>query len=376
MAKINPQYLLRYDLRMEADSEDAEIMVYGEIVQERWDKDSPDLSAKDFDSMLKDAKARGAKRLNLRINSPGGSVYQAIAMRTMLMSSGLDLTVDIDGMCASSATLLTCVPGAKVRMHSGSMFMIHNPTSIVMGDARDMQHEADVLHKIEGDFANIYAQRSGNTPEDIRTLMDDETWFTASDAMDYGFADEYVEDGEAVASVSAADLQTMKTIYAHVPENIRQTEVSNDSALAAAAESTEIQNNNEEVRGMDIQNYTAEQLSAENPDLCASIAAAAVEAERKRIQEIDDLTMPGYADMAARAKADGTSAMDFYKQVVRAQKEKGEKFMLQRQLETEPAGTVGNGGPTHSEEQAEEERAIKDIAEYARLYNSESGGMF
>lgn len=374
MTKTEPQYLLRYDMRMDADSEDAEIMVYGEIVDSRWDDDGADMTAKDFDTMLKSAKAKGARRLNLRINSPGGAVWQAAAMRAMLMESGLSLTVNIEGLCASAATLLACVPGAKVRMHGGSMYMIHNPHSLVMGDAAYLEHEAAMLRKSEEEIAAIYALRTGMAVTDIRELMDDETWFTAADAVAFGFADEAVDDMDMAASVSAADLQTMHTIYAHVPDSIQQTEASTGSTPAATAEPSEIQVT-EEVLTMDIHEYTAEQLNAENPELYASIVAAAVTQERQRVQDIDDLTMPGYEALATEAKQSGMSALDYHKLLVKTQREQGEKYMASRRVETQPAASVGNGNP-HADEQADEERAIRDIADYARAYSSETGDMF
>lgn len=369
------QYILRYDLRMDAGSEDAEVMVYGGIVSEKWDKDDPNVTAKDFDAMLKDAKAKGARRLNLRINSGGGSVYQAVAMRAMVMSAGFDrVTVNIEGLCASAATLLTCVPGANVRMHGGSMYMIHNPLSAVYGSASDMEREAEVLRKMEGDFADIYAQRSGKDAQDVRALMDAETWFTAREAVENGFADECVEGGEQVACVAPEELEAMREIYAHVPEMTVRPE----PQAPAAGSSEHNQNEEEEDRGMEIKDITQEQLNAENPTLCASIATAAVEAERKRIAEIDELTMPGYEAMAAQAKADGTSALDFHKLIVRAQKEKGAQFMAQRAQETARAAEVTGGAPgdVDDEPEAEYQRFGKEMAELARGATPGDGSMY
>lgn len=373
---MKERYILRYDLRMAAGSEEAEVLVYGGIVSRKWSKDNPDVTAKDFDAMLKDARAKGAKRLNLRINSGGGSVFQAVAMRSMLMGAGFDsLTVNIEGLCASAATLLTCVPGANVRMYSGGMYMIHNPTSGVCGDARAMEHEAEILHKMETDFAAMYADRSGKKPEDIRALMDAETWFTAKEAVANGFADEYIEDEEKVACVSSAELAAMRGMYMHVPEMTVRTE---PPANSAAGSSENTQNEEQEDRGMEIKDITQEQLNAENPDLCASIATAAVEAERKRIAEIDELTMPGYEEMAAKAKADGTSAIDFHKMIVKAQKEKGAQFMAQRAQETAKAAEVTGGATSDldGDREAEYQSFGKEMAEYAKAVANGDGGMY
>lgn len=126
---------------------------------------------------------------------------------------------------------------------------------------------------------------------------------------------------------------------------------------------------------MDIKDYTIEMLKAENPELCASIATAAVQEERARIQEIDELTMPGYEELAARAKADGTSALDFHKAVVRAQKERGNAFMTQRTEETAKAAEVTGGAPEDVNRNDDAE-AIREIADYAKRYTGKSGDMF
>lgn len=374
---MKERYILRYDLRMKAGSEDAEVLVYGGIVSRKWNKDDPDVTAKDFDAMLKDAKAKGAKRLNLRINSGGGSVYQAVAMRAMLMSAGFDsITVNIEGLCASAATLLACVPDATVRMHGGSMYMIHNPSGGVWGNASDMEHEAEILRKMEADFADMYAQRSGKDAQNVRALMDAETWFTAKEAVENGFADECVEGGEQAACVAPEELEAMREIYAHVPEMTVRIE---PPANSAAGSSENTQNEEQEDRGMEIKDITQEQLNAENPALCASIATAAVEAERARIAEIDELTMPGYEAMAAQAKADGTSALDFHKMVVKAQKQKGATFMQQRAQETAKAAKVTGGATSDvdGKNEREMEAGAKETAEFAKEFmNSEMGGMF
>lgn len=82
------RFMMRYDLSMDAGGEEAEIMIYDEIVSRKWNDDDPEVTALEFDKLLKKARENGATRLRLRINSPGGSVYQAIAMRAMLMNSG------------------------------------------------------------------------------------------------------------------------------------------------------------------------------------------------------------------------------------------------------------------------------------------------
>ena len=125
---------------------------------------------------------------------------------------------------------------------------------------------------------------------------------------------------------------------------------------------------------MDIKDLNLETLLAENPALIEQIQQNAVSAERQRQDDIDALTLPGYEQMAADAKANGTSAMDFQRQLVAAMKQKGSTFMQQRQMETAPAKNVAGGAPQdekHNEAQ-ELESAAKDIAEFAKACNGGS----
>ena len=121
---------------------------------------------------------------------------------------------------------------------------------------------------------------------------------------------------------------------------------------------------------MELKGLTLEQLRDENPDLLRQIQDAAVREERERLSDIDALTMPGYEDLAEKAKADGTSALDFQKQVVTAMKQKGHDFMEARKAETAPAKDVRGGAAETGLET--EEQALKanadDMARYASEY--------
>ena len=119
---------------------------------------------------------------------------------------------------------------------------------------------------------------------------------------------------------------------------------------------------------MDIKDINVDQLRAENPALLEQIRESAVEAERKRQSDIDALTDPGYEDLAAKAKADGTSVEDFLKQLVQAKKGKSAAFLTARQNETKPAEAVKGGAAEDSKrtEENEIEANAKEIAAYAR----------
>ena len=130
---------------------------------------------------------------------------------------------------------------------------------------------------------------------------------------------------------------------------------------------------------MDIKDMTMEQLRTENPALYDSIAKGGSEAERQRMQEIDDLTPAGYESMAATAKKEGTSAIEYHKQVVKAQRDKAASFMSNRKDETAPSAQVPGGASDDDAQSVEAKIAMhaKELADYAKKYHaSTDGGMF
>ena len=362
----------KFDIRMEGDQ--AEIMIYGVITNNKYRND--DVTASDFDKALKGLK--GAKKATVRINSPGGKVFQAAAMRSMLMSAGFkELDIRIDGLCASAATLLACVPGAKVTIADGGMYMIHNPWSLAIGEAKDMEHEAVLLRDLEVTYRDIYAERSGQTPDQVQAWMNNETWFTAKKAVEAGFVDEIGQPAAAAALADARTIAAMRAMYVNVPDELDAAQPDEDEG-ERAEHTDESESESEGEPEMEIKDITLEALRAENPALLGEIEAAAVKAERERLDEIDALTLPGYEDMAAKAKADGLSAVEFQKQIVAAQKNKGKEFLAARKAETEPAAEVKGDASEGTKAAANPDALGKEIADMAVEFKGVAGdgGMF
>jgi len=368
------QYRIRFS--MKAEGEEAEVMVYSEIANDKWWGD--ETTPIDFDKALKEARKNGATKLNVRINSGGGEVFAAVAMRSMIINAGFEsVRVMIEGFCASAATLFATIPGANVVIADGSMFMIHNPMTITWGSADEILKTVDSLHKMEDQFHGMYAAKTGESEDTIKEWMDAETWFTAKEAYNHGFCDELLESEPVSACVTAREMGVMKDIYKAVPESIAIKDqsptpnISNGTPVAGAP--TEINNHEEEDSHMDIKDINLDQLRADNPALFDQIRQDAVAAERQRIEDIEALTDPGYEELAAKAKADGTSAMDFHKQIIEAKKQKGKDFIANRQKETAPAAKVPGSTPQNgkTEEQEMLDNA-KEIAAYAQEFSSAS----
>lgn len=370
--------------KMLADTDTAEVKLYGQVISdmpEDWKWSKEDKSASDFDKAIKDAIAGGAHKLLLRINSPGGIVDEAVAMRSILAEAGFkSIDVRIEGMCASAATIVATVPGAHVAIAPGSLYMIHNSLTLAVGNVNDFASVIEELGAIDQQIREMYEARTGQTNKQLKEWMDATKWFTAKEAVTFGFADEITEEKkvQAVACASPEMVACMKDLYASVPDAIT---VSNEPTAEAASGSSENKKSEkEEQKQMDIKDITMEQLRDQNPDLYSAIADAATAEERQRVQDIEDMTIAGYEEMAEKAKADGTSAIDFHKSIVKAQREKGKKYLENRANETAAAAGVTGSDPKSNDGTSEEAQMnafvndIKAIAEGTSADNN--GGMF
>lgn len=131
----------------------------------------------------------GARQINVRINSIGGDVFDGNTIYNLLKSHKAKVTVYVDGLAASIASVIA-MAGDKIIMAENAMMMIHDPWTIAVGGADDMRKSAGVMDKIKGTLITAYAAKSGLNETEIATIMADETWYTAEEAVAMGFADE------------------------------------------------------------------------------------------------------------------------------------------------------------------------------------------
>lgn len=130
--------------------------------------------------------------VDLRLNSPGGSVFDAVAIYNALKRHAGTVTVWIDGIAASAASYIA-MAGDEIVMPENAFLMIHDPSGLAMGTAGDMRAMAEALDKIAGSLVRGYAAKSGKPDDEIAALMAAETWFDAADAVAAGFADRLAE---------------------------------------------------------------------------------------------------------------------------------------------------------------------------------------
>ncbi len=141
--------------------------------------------------------------IDLRLNSPGGSVFDAVAIYNALKRHAGEITVWIDGIAASAASYIA-MAGDTIVMPENAFLMIHDPSGLVMGTAEDMRATAEALDKVKGSLIQGYAAKSGKPDDEIAALMAAETWLDAKDALDLGFIDRIAEPVKLAASFDVA----------------------------------------------------------------------------------------------------------------------------------------------------------------------------
>ncbi len=133
-------------------------------------------------------RAADAEVLHVYINSPGGDVFESRAIMAALARFPGKKVAHIDSLCASAATSIVMACN-EVEMSDGAFFMIHNAMGIAFGDKNSMRERADLLEKVEGSIVADYTARTGKTADEVAALMNDETWFSAAEALEHGFVD-------------------------------------------------------------------------------------------------------------------------------------------------------------------------------------------
>lgn len=164
------------------------------------------MSAKTFSDELN--KLGKVDVVNLRINSPGGSVFDGVAIYNQLKRHPARIEVDVDGIAASIASVIA-MSGDEIRMAGNAMMMIHDPYGMSMGSAEDMRKTADLLDQIKTVIVDTYAKRTGESDAAIAQMMADETWMTAAEAQQHGFSDA-TTDEQRIAASYAFDFSNFK----------------------------------------------------------------------------------------------------------------------------------------------------------------------
>ena len=312
------------------DDKSAELMLYGDIAESFW---GDTISAKEVTEYLADLDV---ENIDVYINSNGGVVDTAIAINNALRRHKAKVTVNIDGIAASAATLITCA-GDTVRMPKNALFMIHNPSTIAMGDSEEMRKQADVLEKYKNSITETYLQKVNIDKEKLSELMDNESWLSAEEALKYGFIDEIIEN---------ADIQVVEN------KVISNNMVFNMAEFKNFNVDKNIKNN-----GKGSEKMTREEIKNQYPDIYAEIInegkEIGIKEERTRIQEIEDL---GYNhEVVDKAKfEEPKNARDLALEIVSLMKQENQNKLNRIQDEGKPLNNMpeGNDDGVNDEQKA------------------------
>jgi len=190
---------------------EAEIIIYAGIGQDWWG-DGSMISAKNFLEELRKVPS-SVETLNVRINSPGGDVFDGVAIYNLLKQHKAKVIVHIDGLAASIASIIA-LAGDEVRMGEGALFMIHLPWTFAYGNRMEMDNTINRLMDIEEQMLGIYVNKTKMSRVELRAMLEKETWMNADEAVEKGFANSKTEQTVAIAA------SAMKSPWIHKrPEN-------------------------------------------------------------------------------------------------------------------------------------------------------------
>lgn len=197
--------------QMKATNNVAQIDIFGDIVSEKWFDE--ETSATSFRDALKELG--DVSTINLSINSGGGSVFDGIAIYNMLKSHKATVNVYVEGLAASIASVIA-MAGDTITMRSGSMMMVHMPWTLSQGNAEEIRKTADTLEKTGDSIVDIYSERTGISSDDIRNIMNEETWLSAEEAVEQGWATK-LDQKEAVMNSVPKEILGR---FSNVPKNV------------------------------------------------------------------------------------------------------------------------------------------------------------
>jgi ATP-dependent Clp protease protease subunit len=173
---------IKHEFKAEATEGTTEITIYGDIGESWWGES---ISANDIKNALKDVTT---DTITIRLNSPGGDAFDGIAIYNQLKNHSAKVIAHVDGLAASAASIIAMAADELI-MNTGSMLMIHEASTFAWGTKSDIQKTLNALEGIDKSIADIYMTRFNGDLEELNTLVESESWFTANEAVEVGLAD-------------------------------------------------------------------------------------------------------------------------------------------------------------------------------------------
>ena len=305
-----PKQLKFWNVMKNDEEKSAELILYGSIgSDEYWD----DISDKAFKQDIENLG--DVENITLHINSPGGSVFSAVAIANTLKNHKAKITANIDGLAASAATIITSACDT-VRMPKNALFMVHNPITFAYGNNQDMQKTLEMLNKVKNSIIETYLNKAKTDKETLSELMDNETWMSAEEAKEYGFVDEILDESvekevienKLIINNMAFDISRFKNFKEKKNQEPRVINISVNSTGNPEEIADKFRNilNSTENQKNEGGNMTLEELKNKFPELYNQIfdegKEAGITKERERMREIDNLDISNYSELVENAK--------------------------------------------------------------------------
>ncbi|MFC2462741.1 MAG: head maturation protease, ClpP-related [Veillonella parvula] len=273
------QFKIRTPLNQIQEAETIDIDIYGVVLngKDYWGEDT---GVSEVINRLK--RLEPSQNIVLHVNSVGGEVSAGVTLYNRLRALPNKKSVIIEGLAASMASIIS-MAGDEIHMALGSEMMIHNPSSFAWGEADDFEKAAESLRKTKENLIDIYEARTGLTREEIATMMDEETWLTAREALEKGFCTSVDESLQMVACRKGTDL-----IVNGLPMSM---EVLKGLPVDKYEE-----------KGEEPMEVTAELLRTDYAEVYDEVFNAGVAAERARLQALDGINNEARAEVVNRAK--------------------------------------------------------------------------
>lgn len=212
-----------FSIQAKTETEEADVLIYDYI---GWGG----VTAADF---AKELKAIKAKTITVRINTPGGDVFDGLAIYNSLKDHAAKIHVKVDGVAASIGSVIA-MAGSTITMGESAFLMVHNPWALVIGNAKDMRDMAATLDKIGDSLAGVYATRNGVTVEQAKSWMNEETWLTAVEAVEAGLADA-VESMSSTQDRASFDFSGYRKVPAALHQEATTSSRPDEDSLQRAA---------------------------------------------------------------------------------------------------------------------------------------------
>lgn len=296
------------------------------------------------------------KPLDIYINSDGGSVFAALAIHNMIKRHKGAVTITVAGMAASAATIITSVPNARVIMPVGSMMMVHAPSAYAgQANAAQLRSLADTLDKVGGSIVDIYKQKTEQSEETLVEMMSTDTYLTASEAVELGFADEIDNDFQISAvrsngQITVNGLTLSEDRLKHIPAAWTGEDKKGEKSMTY-----------EEFK----EQYPDFYNNAKNEGYADGVEEGGKN-ERERIKAIEEMALVGHEALVMVAKYEKpVSPETFAMTLIKAEKEQKQAFLDKRKKDADPLNGVdpsmNQGLDPKSEQKAKEQAELEKV---------------